>query len=79
MIQETARATHQYGVQLLALAGSLRASCRLPLAPHRALADQLAAAWDALHAVSQEQMTRLRVSAVFHRSVNEVRMLHTPA
>lgn len=80
-LQETARATHQYGAQLLALARAARSSCRLPLAAHgahgarrshRALADQLAAAWDALHAVSQEQMTRLRVSAVFHRSVHEV-------
>ncbi|KAE8746088.1 hypothetical protein FOCC_FOCC007212, partial [Frankliniella occidentalis] len=70
-LQETARATHQYGVQLLALARSLRVSCRLPLGAHRALSDQLTAAWEALHAVSQEQMTRLRVSAVFHRSVQE--------
>lgn len=27
--------------------------------------------WTNLHAVSQEQMTRLRVSAVFYRSVDE--------
>ncbi|KAJ1525039.1 hypothetical protein ONE63_009885 [Megalurothrips usitatus] len=70
-LQETARTAHQYGAQLLALARSLRVSCRLTLGQHRVLADQLDGAWEALHAVSQEQMTRLRVSAVFHRSVQE--------
>lgn len=28
-------------------------------------------AWSRLHSVSQEQMTRLRVSAVFYRSIDE--------
>lgn len=32
---------------------------------------QLQRAWSNLQSVSQEQMTRLRVSAVFHRSVED--------
>lgn len=38
---------------------------------HATLYQKLRTSWQRLFNVSQEQMTRLRVSAVFHRSVEE--------
>ncbi|KAG8223449.1 hypothetical protein J437_LFUL001941 [Ladona fulva] len=46
-------------------------SCELPTESNERLGGELWRAWDRLQAVGREQMTRLRVSAVFHRSVQE--------
>lgn len=43
----------------------------MPLDDHANLYQKLRSSWQRLFNVSQEQMTRLRVSAVFHRSVEE--------
>lgn len=50
---------------------ALRQSCKLPTDEHDYLLQRLNESWHRLLSVSQEQMTRLRVSAVFHRSVEE--------
>ncbi|XP_046401656.1 titin isoform X2 [Ischnura elegans] len=69
--QETAKGTYEYGCQLVSAALSLRQSCELPVGSNECLGSELWKAWDRLQAVGREQMTRLRVSAVFHRSVQE--------
>lgn len=50
---------------------ALRQSCKLAVDEHDQLLQRLNESWHQLLSVSQEQMTRLRVSAVFHRSVEE--------
>ncbi|XP_031348623.1 titin isoform X3 [Photinus pyralis] len=69
--QETAKDTYNYGCQLLNASLALRQSCKLPTQDHAILYQKLKSSWQRLLNVSQEQMTRLRVSAVFHRSVEE--------
>ncbi|KAJ8922121.1 hypothetical protein NQ315_004055, partial [Exocentrus adspersus] len=69
--QETAKGTYNYGCQLLNASLVLRQSCKLPLDDHANLYQKLRISWQRLLSVSQEQMTRLRVSAVFHRSVED--------
>ncbi|RZC40718.1 hypothetical protein BDFB_002334, partial [Asbolus verrucosus] len=69
--QETAKDTYNYGCQLLYASLQLRQSCKLPLEDQENLSRKLKYSWQRLLSVSQEQMTRLRVSAVFHRSVEE--------
>lgn len=63
---------YNYGCQLLEASQALRISCRLDAdaIPQR-MSQQLQHTWNRLQAISQEHMTRLRVSAVFHRSVEE--------
>lgn len=63
---------YNYGCQLLEASQALRISCRLDAKaiPQR-MSQQLQHTWHRLQAISQEHMTRLRVSAVFHRSVEE--------
>lgn len=50
---------------------TLRQSCQLPIQKHSELSRELHQTWQKLQDICQEQMTRLRVSAVFHRSVDE--------
>ncbi|XP_043587396.1 SEC14 domain and spectrin repeat-containing protein 1-B [Bombus pyrosoma] len=69
--QETAKGTYDYGCQLVNGAQVLRLSCRLPLESNAALFSRLRQAWKQLRSVGQEQLTRLRVCAVFHRSVED--------
>lgn len=47
----------------------LRQSCKLNCEKNVKIIEQLQTVWKSLQLISQEQMTRLRVSAVFHRSV----------
>ncbi|XP_069967904.1 uncharacterized protein zormin isoform X6 [Bactrocera oleae] len=70
--QETGKSIYNYGCQLLEASQALRISCRLDAEaiPQR-MSQQLRQTWHRLQAISQEHMTRLRVSAVFHRSVEE--------
>ncbi|XP_053952594.1 SEC14 domain and spectrin repeat-containing protein 1 [Anastrepha ludens] len=70
--QETGKSIYNYGCQLLEASQALRISCRLDAdaIPQR-MSQQLQYTWHRLLAISQEHMTRLRVSAVFHRSVEE--------
>ncbi|KAJ8898124.1 hypothetical protein PR048_003484 [Dryococelus australis] len=63
--------TYEYGCQLVSAALALRHSCKLPVDVNTDLAEQLWRSWERLQTVGQEQMTRLRVSAVFHRSVQQ--------
>lgn len=65
------QSTFNYGIQLLNAAFALRQSCKLNSDTNIETIDYLKKTWKNLHAVSQEQMTRLRVSAVFYRSVSE--------
>lgn len=69
LFQETAKDTFNYGLQLLNASLSLRESCKMPVDEHSILVEKLKISWCRLLDVSQEQMTRLRVSAVFHRSI----------
>ncbi|XP_049539401.1 SEC14 domain and spectrin repeat-containing protein 1-B isoform X1 [Anopheles darlingi] len=69
--QETAKGTYNYGCQLLNASLALRQSCKLDAEQNIAMTKSLQNTWKSFQAVSQEQMTRLRVSAVFHRSVEE--------
>uniref|UniRef100_A0A2M4AJY0 Putative titin n=1 Tax=Anopheles triannulatus TaxID=58253 RepID=A0A2M4AJY0_9DIPT len=69
--QETAKGTYNYGCQLLNASLALRQSCKLDTEQNIAMTKSLQCTWKSFQAVSQEQMTRLRVSAVFHRSVEE--------
>lgn len=64
--------TYEYGCQLVNVALSLRQSCKLPIDTNTALSHDLWRTWKQLYSAGQEQMTRLRVSAVFHRSVHQV-------
>lgn len=63
--------TYNFGCQLLSAAATLRHSCKLSAASNTQWLYRMNAAWTRLHSVSQEQMTRLRVSAVFYRSIDE--------
>ncbi|GAB0100258.1 SEC14 domain and spectrin repeat-containing protein 1 [Sergentomyia squamirostris] len=69
--QETAKGIFNYGCQLLEASLTLRQLCKLEVSCNTDMLLQLQNAWSNLQSVSQEQMTRLRVSAVFHRSVEE--------
>ncbi|XP_058061286.1 SEC14 domain and spectrin repeat-containing protein 1-B [Anopheles bellator] len=69
--QETAKGTYNYGCQLLNASLALRQSCKLETEQNITMTQGLQGTWKSFQAVSQEQMTRLRVSAVFHRSVEE--------
>ncbi|XP_065160451.1 titin-like isoform X4 [Atheta coriaria] len=68
---ETARCSYNYGMQLIQAAAALRDSCKLPQTDNKDVMQNLHFAWDKFLKISQEQMTRLRVCAVFHRSVEE--------
>uniref|UniRef100_A0A182JBL2 SESTD1-like spectrin repeats region domain-containing protein n=1 Tax=Anopheles atroparvus TaxID=41427 RepID=A0A182JBL2_ANOAO len=70
-LQETAKGTYNYGCQLLNASLALRQSCKLETEQNIAMTKSLQRTWKSLQAVAQEQLTRLRVSAVFHRSVEE--------
>lgn len=70
-IQETAEKIHSYGVQLLDASLALRNSCKLHESDNRVKHRMLIDSWTRLDTISQEQMTRLRVSAVFHRTMEE--------
>ncbi|CAH0384233.1 unnamed protein product [Bemisia tabaci] len=69
--QETAKASYEYGCQLLNAALTLRQSCKLPQEKNGELTNNLWQAWKKLNLVGQEQLTRLRVSAVFYRTVQQ--------
>ncbi|XP_046998507.1 SEC14 domain and spectrin repeat-containing protein 1 [Schistocerca americana] len=69
--QHTAKGSYEYGRQLVQAALALRQCCRLATAPNEQLSAALDAAWRRLDAAAQEHVTRLRVSAVFHRSVDQ--------
>ncbi|XP_037935273.1 SEC14 domain and spectrin repeat-containing protein 1-B [Teleopsis dalmanni] len=69
--QETGKSIFNYGCQLLEASQALRLSCKLDTAVAQNMLQQLQRTWHSLQAISQEHMTRLRVSAVFHRSVEE--------
>lgn len=56
---------------MLTAALSLRQSCKLSVDKNRAMTNVLERTWKIFQIVSQEQLTRLRVSAVFYRSVEE--------
>lgn len=63
--------SYNYGCQLLDAALALRQSCKLNIDSNRKSLKDLNDLWNNLLNISQEQMTRLRVSAVFHRSIEE--------
>ncbi|XP_018338023.1 PREDICTED: titin-like isoform X4 [Trachymyrmex septentrionalis] len=69
--QETAKGTYEYGGQLVNGARVLRLSCRISLEGNANLSSKLRQAWRQFRSVSQEQLTRLRVCAVFHRNVED--------
>uniref|UniRef100_A0A8D8YY29 SEC14 domain and spectrin repeat-containing protein 1 n=1 Tax=Cacopsylla melanoneura TaxID=428564 RepID=A0A8D8YY29_9HEMI len=71
VLQETAKSTFEYGCQLLKAALSLRQSCKFLEDHTQTLQSCLDKCWDQLNSVGQEQLTRLRVSAVFYRNVKE--------
>lgn len=50
---------------------ALRQSCKLSVDKNMEMKNGLEKTWKHLQIVSQEQLTRLRVSAVFYRSVEE--------
>lgn len=65
------QAIYNYGYQLLNSALALRLTCKMNEERNRDLLQHLEDRWRYLDTVSQEQMTRLRVSAVFHRTMEE--------
>ncbi|XP_037721815.1 SEC14 domain and spectrin repeat-containing protein 1-B isoform X20 [Drosophila subpulchrella] len=75
--EETGRSIYHYGCQLLEASQTLRLCCNMDPSGSRSqsnsgqslISDELQHTWHSLQSVAQEQMTRLRVSAVFHRSV----------
>ncbi|KAH8278292.1 hypothetical protein KR044_009883 [Drosophila immigrans] len=67
--EETGRSIYNYGCQLLEAAQTLRLCCKLEQTQPEQTLLQLQRTWHSLQSIAQEQMTRLRVSAVFHRSV----------
>ncbi|XP_058831722.1 uncharacterized protein LOC131690174 isoform X2 [Topomyia yanbarensis] len=69
--QETGKGTYNYGCQLLNASLALRQSCKLETDRNIEMTKHMQETWKQFQAVSQEQLTRLRVSAVFHRSVEE--------
>lgn len=70
-IQETAQKIYNYGVQLLDASLALRSSCKLKATDNREKHKILTQTWNQLDTFGQEQMTRLRVSAIFHRTMEE--------
>lgn len=70
-IQETAQKIHNYGAQLLDASLALRSSCKLKATDNRDKHKALSDAWSQLYSFGQEQLTRLRVSAIFHRTMEE--------
>lgn len=60
---------YNYGCQLLEASQTLRICCKLEQSEPEQFQLQLQRTWHSLQSIAQEQMTRLRVSAVFHRSV----------
>lgn len=50
---------------------ALRISCKLDNSDSREKIKNLLETWKSLDSISQEQLTRLRVSAVFHRTMEE--------
>ncbi|XKL63928.1 hypothetical protein PGB90_006292 [Kerria lacca] len=69
--QETAKGTFEFGCQLLQAALALRQSCKLSEQLNIQMIKNIWNSWKKLFEVSQEQLIRLRVSAVFHRNVDE--------
>ncbi|XP_046807761.1 uncharacterized protein LOC111679299 isoform X10 [Lucilia cuprina] len=69
--QETGKSIFNYGCQLLEASQTLRSTCKLEVTEALRMQQQLERTWHSLQAISQEHMTRLRVSAVFHRSVED--------
>ncbi|XP_065360141.1 uncharacterized protein LOC135954022 [Calliphora vicina] len=69
--QETGKSIFNYGCQLLEASQTLRSTCKLEVTEALKMQQQLEKTWHSLQAISQEHMTRLRVSAVFHRSVED--------
>ncbi|KAI8118272.1 SEC14 domain and spectrin repeat-containing protein 1 [Lucilia cuprina] len=69
--QETGKSIFNYGCQLLEASQTLRSTCKLEVTEALRMQQQLEKTWHSLQAISQEHMTRLRVSAVFHRSVED--------
>ncbi|KAL0100113.1 hypothetical protein PUN28_019517 [Cardiocondyla obscurior] len=69
--QKTAKGTYEYGGQLINGARVLRLSCRISLESNANLFSKLRQAWRQFRSVSQEQLIRLRVCAVFHRNVED--------
>lgn len=61
----------EYGNQLLEASLALRISCKLDEAECNEKIKSIYDTWKSLDNISQEQMTRLRVSAVFHRTMEE--------
>lgn len=61
----------EYGNQLLEASWALRTSCKLADSDNRQKIQSLVDTWKSLDTISQEQMIRLRVSAVFHRTLEE--------
>ncbi|EDV38724.1 uncharacterized protein Dana_GF24934, isoform A [Drosophila ananassae] len=66
--EETGRSIYHYGCQLLEASQTLRLCCKSDPS-QTSISEQLQFTWHSLQSIAQEQMTRLRVSAVFHRSV----------
>uniref|UniRef100_A0A1A9VJ50 SESTD1-like spectrin repeats region domain-containing protein n=1 Tax=Glossina austeni TaxID=7395 RepID=A0A1A9VJ50_GLOAU len=69
--QKTGKSIYNYGCQLLEASQALRGTCKLSLSDAVQMQDELQHTWHSLQSISQEHMTRLRVSAVFHRSVED--------
>lgn len=60
-----------YGCHLLEASFTLRQSSKLTTTPSEEFGAGLKNWWKRLQDVAQEQLTRLRVSTVFHRSVDD--------
>uniref|UniRef100_A0A146LQX0 SEC14 domain and spectrin repeat-containing protein 1 n=1 Tax=Lygus hesperus TaxID=30085 RepID=A0A146LQX0_LYGHE len=71
LFEETAKGTYEFGFQLLLAALSLRNSCKLCEEPNRRLAGKLDDSWARLQSAGHHHMTRLRVTAVLHRTLNK--------
>ncbi|XP_031619562.1 SEC14 domain and spectrin repeat-containing protein 1-B [Contarinia nasturtii] len=70
-IQQTARRIFDYGNQLLEASMALRINCKLDDSQSREKMKSLLETWKSLENISQEQLCRLRVSSVFHRTMEE--------
>lgn len=69
--QDTAKGTFDYCCSILSAALALRQLCKLSGDRNSEMSRKINEIFKNLQHVNQEQMTRLRVSAVFHRSVEE--------
>ncbi|KAL5290623.1 hypothetical protein ACFFRR_010159 [Megaselia abdita] len=69
--EETGKSIFEYGKQLMEASKALRISCKLSTDDTLNMQMKFEKTWRSLQTISQENMTRLRVSAVFHRSVEE--------